>query len=111
MRLCIMFISVVLLMTAGLGSGYAHVVDQPQQDIPSYAKWGRLAMKETKSRYPDADIIDYLHQGREDQEDATVEKFKLWLREDSREFGVFIDIAFDSETEKVRNISFEETSR
>ena len=45
-------------------SNSAGVVDVHQKPIPSYAKWGRLAMKETKKRYPNADIIDYLHIGR-----------------------------------------------
>ena len=49
-------------------------------EIPAYAKWGQLAVLETKSKYPDADIIDYLHEGRETKEDSTIEKFKLWLK-------------------------------
>jgi len=35
-----------------------------QQDTPAYAKWGKLAFKETQLKYPNADIIDYLHEGQ-----------------------------------------------
>lgn len=51
-----------------------------QQEIPAYAKWGRLAMQETQSKYPHASIIDYLHEGSEVKADSTIEKFKLWLK-------------------------------
>ncbi|SFA96305.1 Protein of unknown function [Lentibacillus halodurans] len=110
MQKLIITISVVLLVTSVFTSGYVTPIAEADNDIPSYAKWGRLAMKETQSRYPNADIVDYLHQGREEKDTTAVEKFKLWLREDSREFGVFINIEFDSETEEVIDISFEETS-
>lgn len=81
-----------------------------EQDIPSYAKWGRLAMKETQSKYPNANIVDYLHRGSEVTGNSTIEKFKLWLKEDSKEFGVFIIIEFDTLTEKVIKITFREST-
>ena len=34
-----------------------------QPEIPAYAKWGRLAVKEVESKYPNARIIDYFHEG------------------------------------------------
>mgnify|MGYP003456018491 FL=1 len=82
-----------------------------QQEIPSYAKWGKLAMKEAQSKYPNAKIIDYLHEGSESKGDSTIEKFKLWLKDDDKEFGVFVRIEYNTETEKVVDIEFEETSR
>ncbi len=82
-----------------------------QPGIPAYAKWGTLAMKETQSKYPHAAIIDYLHEGRESKADSTIEKFKLWLKEGDREFGVFVRIEFATNTEKVIAITFQETSR
>ena len=85
----------------------AHV----QQEIPAYAKWGQLAMQEIKSKYPHATIIDYLHEGRELKVDSTIEKFKLWLKEDGHEFGVFVRIEFATNTEKVIAITFQETAR
>ena len=82
-----------------------------QQETPSYAKWGQLAMKETQAKYPSANIIDYLYEGRETKGDSTIEKFKLWLKEGENEFGVFVRIEYTTATEKVVHIEFEETSR
>lgn len=82
-----------------------------QQEIPTYAKWGNLAMKETQSKYPDVKIIDYLYEGSEAKGDSTIQNFKLWLKDDDKEFGVFVRIEYTTETEKVVNIEFEETSR
>ena len=82
-----------------------------QQEIPAYAKWGRLAMQETQSKYPHANIIDYLHEGSELKGNSTVEKFKLWLRDADHEFGVFVRIEYATDTEKVIAITFQETDR
>ncbi|RDW15330.1 hypothetical protein CWR48_19480 [Oceanobacillus arenosus] len=79
--------------------------------IPSYAKWGRLAMEKTKAKYPNAQIIDYLHIGKETKGDTTVEKFKLWLKGKEKEFGVFIDISYNPKTEEVIKITYKETDR
>ncbi|HLS09640.1 DUF3889 domain-containing protein [Lentibacillus sp.] len=111
MRLLFIGLSILLLLSGGMTSGFDPVSVQAEKDTPSYAKWGRLAMQETQSRYPDADIIDYLHRGREDKNTTSVEKFKLWLQEDEREFGVFIDIEFHTETEELIDITFREISR
>lgn len=82
-----------------------------QDNVPPYAKWGQVAMQVTKEKYPDAEIIDYLHIGAVDNNGTTTERFKLWLRGDTREFGVFIDIHFKTETEEVIEINFQETDR
>lgn len=81
------------------------------QEEPAYAKWGGIAMEKTKEKYPHAQIIDYLHVGREVGTTTATEKFKLWLKENDREFGVFIDIQFNQKTEEITNISFQETAR
>lgn len=79
---------------------------------PSYAKWGKLAVRETKQRYPEAHVVDYLHLGRSMKSPGLVqESFKLWLRSKPREFGVFVTIVFDKNTEQVRSIQFRETPR
>lgn len=81
------------------------------QEIPSYAKWSKLAIIETQSKYPHANIIDYLHVGSESKGESTIERFKLWLKERDNEFGVFVTITYTTETEKVITIEFQETSR
>jgi len=82
-----------------------------QQTSPAYAKWGRIAMEKVKEKYRHAEIIDYLHIGKVTGDKTSTEKFKLWLRERNREFGVFVDITFDNETEEIINVEFQETDR
>ncbi|WP_449536952.1 YqzG/YhdC family protein [Ferdinandcohnia sp. Marseille-Q9671] len=86
-------------------------VAETQKQAPEYAKWGRLAMKETQKRYPEAQIIDYLHVGKQQKNRMTVERFKLWMKQGNREFGAFVNITFETETERVRNITVVETDR
>lgn len=82
-----------------------------QKPIPPYAKWGTFAMEKTQERYPNAKIIDYLHIGRIRGPHSSTERFKLWLKVNTREFGVFINIEFNNETGKVINVTFKESSR
>lgn len=101
----------LILITCNSALSHFSTIAQSNQEIPSYAKWGQLAMKETQSKYPNAKIIDYLHQGSESKGASTIEKFKLWLKDDDKEFGVYVRIEYTTETEKVIDIEFEETSR
>ncbi|KEK22779.1 DUF3889 domain-containing protein [Bacillus gaemokensis] len=79
---------------------------------PPYAKWGKLAVEKTKEKYPKAQIIDYLHIGRKPKTiNITTEKFKLWLREDGKEYGVFVDVEFDTKTERFLKITFQKSNR
>jgi hypothetical protein len=80
-------------------------------EVPPYAKWGQLAMQKTKERYPNAAITDYLHLGRVPGTTSSTEKFKLWLKEKNKEFGVLVDIEFDKKTEKLITIKFREIER
>jgi len=107
-------LSVLLLFGLFLFVEYpleTNVVALAQQQAPPYAKWGQVAMKKTKEKYPQANIIDYLHIGREKGPKYSTEKFKLWLKTDSKEFGVFVDITFENETEQIKDIKFRETTR
>jgi hypothetical protein len=82
-----------------------------QKPIPPYAKWGQIALQKTKEKYPEANIIDYLHIGRDIGENTSVEKFKLWLKQNNKEFGVFVDIIFDNKTKQIIKVKFRETTR
>lgn len=79
-----------------------------QSEVPSYAKWSRLAIKETQIKYPQANVVDYLHIGSESERGATVEKFRLWLKDGNREFGVLVNVRYAPETDKLINIEFQE---
>lgn len=111
MRNLFIFIALGIVLAVNSAPSHPSTIAHAQPETPSYAKWGQLAMKETKSKYPNADIIDYLHEGSESEGDSTIEKFKLWLKEGDREFGVFVRIEYTTETEKVVEIELEETSR
>lgn len=80
-----------------------------QEAVPAYAKWGNLAVKETQSKYPNASIIDYLYEGRETKENSTMERFKLWIKDGSKEFGVFVSIEYTTSTGELIKIEFQET--
>ncbi|MBE7149194.1 DUF3889 domain-containing protein [Bacillus mycoides] len=103
----IAFAVVLLTACSNIYTGPSIVYAQPP-----YAKWGKLAVEKTKEQYPKAEIIDYLHIGRKPKTvQITVEKFKLWLREDGKEYGVFVDVEFDTKTEKFLKMSFQKTNR
>ena len=53
--ICISLTAIVLFMYKPLSAVHAQ---------PPYAKWGKIAVLMTKEKYPQADIIDYLHIGR-----------------------------------------------
>ncbi|WP_246097051.1 DUF3889 domain-containing protein [Psychrobacillus soli] len=106
-----LFIAVGIYFTVNSVPIYTPPVVSTIQEPPAYAKWGMLAIKETQAKYPNASIIDYLHQGRESNKDSTIEKFKLWLKNGDHEFGVFVTIEFTTDTEEVVNIEMQETSR
>ncbi|MET4559908.1 YqzG/YhdC family protein [Lysinibacillus parviboronicapiens] len=109
MRKLFMALGIFLMVNAA--PLHMSTIVHAQQQAPSYAKWGRLAMKETQAKYPQAKIIDYLHEGKETSADATIEKFKLWLKEGNKEFGVYVKIKYTTVTEKVVNIEFQEMAR
>lgn len=87
------------------------IIEQPTSE-PSYAKWGRLAIQEAMKKYPTAEIVDYLHVGRQSISDSTAqETFKLWLKQEGREFGVYIRIRFNTRTEMVQSVTMDESER
>ena len=104
---------VVLGVVITINSALTHIpsIAHTQEEIPAYAKWGRLAVKEVQSKYPNATVIDYLHEDSETRGDTTIEKFKLWLKDSDKEFGVFVHITYTTETEEIVNVEFRETSR
>ena len=85
--------------------------EQQPIEIPSYAKWSKIAMKETQKKYSNAKIIDYLHEGSVTNGDKTIEKFKLWLRDGKKEFGVIVSVKYVTKTEELVTIEFQETTK
>ncbi|WP_432360960.1 YqzG/YhdC family protein [Sporosarcina sp. UB5] len=106
-----LLIALGVLMTVHAALPYTPSITSAQVQEPAYAKWGLLAVKETKQKYPNANVIDYLHIGSETKGDTTIEKFKLWLKDDRHEFGVFVNITFNTKTGQFIKIDFRETDR
>ena len=107
-KVCVALGLVILTAAVALNvTTYTYAQDQ----VPSYAKWGKMAVKETILKYPSASIIDYLHVGSEIKDDSTIEHFKLWLKDESKEFGVFVNIEYATESGKLITIEFKETTK
>ena len=105
------FIALGMLTIITSTPAHVQILANAQQEVPAYAKWGKLAVQETQAKYPTTNIIDYLHEGSESIGNSTIEKFKLWLKDSDHEFGVFVRIEYITATEKVVGIEFQETSR
>jgi hypothetical protein len=104
----ILLLVLVLLFTLGIGNDET----MAEKETPAYAKWGNIAVTQTIKRYPEAKVIDYLHIGREEKgAGVAVEKFKLWLKKGEKEFGVFVNVEFETDTNQFKAISFKETDR
>ncbi|MCZ8532696.1 DUF3889 domain-containing protein [Psychrobacillus psychrodurans] len=101
-------IALGIITSTQLVPAHIQTISPTQQEIPAYAKWGQLAMKETQSKYPNASIIDYLHEGKETKESSTIEKFKLWLKDSGKEFGVSVRIEYITDTDELVNIQIQE---
>ncbi|MEK4200108.1 DUF3889 domain-containing protein [Cytobacillus sp. FSL K6-0265] len=80
-------------------------------NAPSYAKWGKEAMMIAKEKYPLADIVDYQHLGKEIKEQTEIEKFKLWMRQQEKEYGLYVFIEYNKDTERIVRIFTEKTDR
>ena len=103
-----------VLMSLGLLFPLAHTfftTPSIQAETPAYAKWSQIAIKETQARYPNVNIVDYLHIGSTSEDGMTKEQFKLWLKDNKREFGVFVTITYWNETGTLKDIEFRETDR
>lgn len=106
---------VCLMILFGFNSAYLPQIDDTayaqQKPTPPYAKWSKVALDKTKEKYPNAEVVDYLYVGRKNGNRTATEKFKLWLKENQKEFGVYVDIEFIKETEQVVNVTYTETAR
>jgi len=78
---------------------------------PEYAKWGIIAMEAAKAKYS-LPIVDYLHLGRfPASPGAAEERFKLWLKDGSGEFGVIVSVQFYTANDRLITVKFQETDR
>jgi Protein of unknown function (DUF3889) len=107
MIICFSFISFEFTVFIPISTDSIVHAERP---TPPYAKWGKIAVEKTKEKYPDAQVVDYLHVGREDKGSNSVEKFKLWLKGPDKEFGVFVDVEYNEASEQLIKISYKEVA-
>ncbi|MGC9933831.1 DUF3889 domain-containing protein [Priestia aryabhattai] len=100
-----LFLCTIFIVTTFLDSPTNILTVNAEKTVPSHARWGRIAMQKTKEKYPNAKIYDYLHVKREQKEQYSIEIFKLWLNEDNEKFEIMVNVKFDTQTEKVLNVS------
>ncbi|RJS60098.1 DUF3889 domain-containing protein [Bacillus sp. PK3_68] len=110
-KLLLSLLYCMVLIPIGLASVQVSLdnIVYAKDQAPSYAKWGAFAVQKAKQKYPNAAVIDYLHVGRYNSPDHSTEKFKLWLKENSREFWALVEIKYNSKTEQVIRITIRET--
>ncbi|MDG0794360.1 YqzG/YhdC family protein [Cohnella ginsengisoli] len=104
----------VLLALLAIAVWTALAVRAEQADAAdtTYHKWSLIAIEETKHKYPQASLVDYLHIGRTQLEGGlSEEKFKLWLRQADREFGVFVTVRFNDAEDRLISVAMSETPR
>lgn len=82
-----------------------------QHLISNYYKWGQIAIQKTKEQYPRAKIIDYFHIGKVSITDYSIEKFRFWIKDSNKEFGVYVDLKIDNTTGELIGIKFKETNK
>jgi hypothetical protein len=116
LRLALGSLLMALTLSINATTGFAVPVANAQNPYvkpePNYARWGKLAVSETQKRFPRASVIDYLHVGRQVISPSTTqEMFKFWLKDDKHEFGVYVRILFNTKTEQILHISFQEAMR
>ena len=104
-------LAIGLFLAAALVVTYIPRMMSAEQETQGYEKWGKLAVEHTKEKYPNASLIDYLYVGKKTEQEATIETFKIWLREGSQEFGVYVYIKFETATEEIIAIDTREASR
>ncbi|CAM4272077.1 hypothetical protein FHS16_002056 [Paenibacillus endophyticus] len=76
---------------------------------PSYAKWGKLAVLETKKMYQDASIVDYKYEGRKMLPSGQAnESFVLWVHKDTKEFGVRVVMTIEPSTDQLVSLKLTE---
>jgi hypothetical protein len=75
-----------------------------------YAKWGKLAIEETKQKYPDSRVSDYQYDTRMINPDGTiVDYFDFTVYQDNSKRLVKVGVAH-TEDDKLIDIKFEETT-
>ncbi|GGG80131.1 DUF3889 domain-containing protein [Paenibacillus radicis (ex Gao et al. 2016)] len=100
-------IIILLMLALSIIAGSLTMSNQATALEPDYAKWGKLAVQETASKYG-AEIVDYKYEGRyPDTSEAVEERFKLWVRQGAKEISVRVSVHVQLRTNTAGKIDFE----
>ncbi|MGO4530902.1 DUF3889 domain-containing protein [Paenibacillus sp. 2TAF8] len=108
-----MRVLMITILTLVLGfAGISTTISAASSNIPDYAKWGIIAVKETQTKY-NVDILDYKHIGRSSvSANQSREQFKLWVRaKDGKQFAVYVNVDFNPNTQQLKTVQFSESDR
>jgi len=111
MKKLLLCVSILLGSTFSTPFALEHSAHAQQKPTPPYAKWSVIAMDNVKAKYPNAQVGDYLYVGRTNGDLTSTERFKFWLKENQREFGVYVNIEFNKQTEQITNVTYQETTK
>ncbi|MDG0811649.1 DUF3889 domain-containing protein [Cohnella rhizosphaerae] len=105
-------VACIALLAAAVWIGLAVRAGRADAADTTYHKWSLIAIEETKHKYPKAALVDYSHIGRTQLEGGlSEEKFKLWLRQADREFGVYVTVRFSDAEDRLVSVDMRETPR
>ncbi|WP_424162776.1 DUF3889 domain-containing protein [Bacillus amyloliquefaciens] len=98
--------SLICLSILGFGvSGIAQAETVPYYAVHHKSKWEKIAEKEAKKRYPLAQTLFIQKVWDRKRTDEAVKQYHLTLRDDAKEFGVFVTISFNPYSQKVNKIA------
>lgn len=111
MKKLLLCVSILIGSTFSTPFQLNHSAHAQQKPTPPYAKWSVIALDKVKTKYPNAKVADYLYVGRTNGERTSTERFKFWLKEPQREYGVYVNIEFNNQSQQVTNITYQETTK
>ncbi|MDQ0862281.1 DUF3889 domain-containing protein [Bacillus sp. V2I10] len=98
-KVMISILFIFLLLPATIG----------QAQPPDYAKWGKIAVEETKKQYPNAQISDYTYQGKVFISDERVQyNFEFSLITNQQKKKVHVYVLVNPKSDKLIDVNFDE---
>jgi hypothetical protein len=80
---------------------------QPPLSEPEYAKWGKVALAETKRHYKGSTITMYKHLGRRALNSWQIaEIFQFIVKKDGKQIPVDVRVFYEKDTGRVMKVQF-----
>jgi len=88
---------------AAAGNGVKALEAETAEPVEAYGPWGVKGMEATRKRYPNANIRDYRHIGRQ-----AAETFRYELEENGKAWTVHAIVVFDPQTNELISVELKE---